>query len=417
MKPVRKLENTKGSGWKSVAIPAAIYIVTFVAGTAVFLQSPHRSVSHHYEDAANRWLHGEPLYSDSMETGNGFLYLPQAAVLHIPYRVIRDITGIEIAGDVVWRLTSWLLLALAAIRCGRWVEAPAHQTQWRMAMVVCLLGVSSLRIGQSTMLMTAGIVLAIDCWRRQRFSRSATWIAIAIAVKPLAIVPAMLLFAVSAPMRWRIVMGAGLVAVSVFGFQNPEYVWQQYLDCATMLGRAADLGNQPGWWAQLFGMLDVFGFPTPPSVQTILRLIAAIGTLALVYVGTRRFDRCGQAVWMLTWTAIYLMLFNPRTENSTYCLLGPVLGIFIAEAAIRDRNKAMAIVISTLSVLIAGSYEIGKHFTPEGARVIWLAPLACTAFFFVAYSRFWKKVSAERTLRIASRSASQTTSPGKGTFA
>ena len=79
---------------------------------------------------------------------------------------------------------------------------------------------------------------------------------------------------------------------------------------------------------------------------------------------------------MYTLAAVYLMLFNPRTENSTYCVLGPAVGLFYAEQ-LRTRRWLTAGLLLAVMAACVGSYELGKHLTPPGAKTVWLAPLAC----------------------------------------
>ena len=245
-----------------------------------------------------------------------------------------------------------------------------------MASCVSLLGISCLRIGQSTLLLTALMILALVAWRWQRFTQATICIALAVAVKPLAIVLALLMFAISSPMRVRLLLASIALALFPFACQAPGYVIQQYRECWTMLHTAADLGNS-GEWAQLFGMLDSFGFHTSGRLENMVRVVAAFATLVLAFRTLSLSSVEKQAIWLFTWTVVYLLLFSPRTENSTYCLLGPVLGVIIADSFVRDGRSMQTIMLTVLTVLIAGSYEIGKYFTSLGDKAIWLAPMAC----------------------------------------
>ena len=353
----------------------AIYIVTLLIGISVFAATPHRSVSSNYEQAAVHWIEGAPLYAESKANGHGFLYLPQAAILHIPFATLSNISGLPWFGDVCWRISSWLMLTFSCWHF-RKLSLNSRETDWIMASCVSLLGVSCLRIGQSTVLLTALMILAVVAWRWQRFTQATLCIALAVAVKPLAIVLALLMFAISSPMRVRLFLASIALVLFPFACQAPGYVIQQYRECWTMLRTAADLGNS-GDWAQLFGMLDFFGVPTSGRLQNIVRIVAAFATLVLAFRTLNIASVEKQAMWLFTWTVVYLLLFNPRTENSTYCLLGPVLGVIVADSSIRNGRSIQTIMLTVLSVLIAGSYEIGKNFTPSGDTANWLAPMAC----------------------------------------
>ena len=372
--------------WSAVLI----YSIVFVISVGVFLSEPKRSVTSHYEDAASRWIQGESLYGHSIDSGHGFLYFPHAAVLHTPFVALSQMTRWPQAGDVVWRLGSWFLFALA---CWRIVSAsgldPAR-SQWRMALVASLLAVSALRIGQSTLIMSALMMLGVIEWQKQRFDRATVLVTLAVALKPLAIVAALLLFAVSPQMRLRLTAGLGLLLLLPFAMQSPSYVMTQYLDCIAMLRSANDLGNNSNW-AQLFGMLHFFGISIDATAQTLLRLGMALVTLGMVFLTTLRADR-HHGIWLYAWAAVYLMLFNPRTENSTYCLLGPVLAWVMIRYVVEHRNHWMGWTVLGFGFLIAGSYEIGKHFTPDGYMPIWLAPLSCCFFTAILATQWWKEV-------------------------
>ena len=333
---------------------------------------------------------GESLYEMSIETGHGFLYLPHAAIFHIPFALLSYLTQWPQSGDVVWRVCSWICFAIA---CRQLIGASGldpSRSQWRMAFVVSLLSISALRIGQSTLLMTALMMMSVLAWQKKHWDRSTIFIVLAIAVKPLALVVGLLLFGVSQPMRYRLPIGLVALAAAPFLFQSPGYVWQQYADCARMLGSANSLGNDLSW-AQLFGMLNVFGMPIESSTQTLVRLVMAVVTLGVVSLTTNRLVR-QSGTWLFAWAAVYLMLFNPRTENSTYCLIAPIVAWLMIRFVVQVRQPFFGWTILGLAVLMTGSYEIGKHFTPDGFNAIWLAPLSCCFFAVFLSWQWWKEM-------------------------
>jgi hypothetical protein len=116
-----------------------------------------------------------------------------------------------------------------------------------------------------------------------------------------------------------------------------------------------------------------------PQTETLLRLAAALVVLGLCFVAHRSSSRRRAALYLVAFTSVYLMLFNPRTENNTYCVLGPALAAFLIDEASLGRRYRTAL----LAIFVAGctaGYEIGKYFTPVGARPMWMAPLCCTLF-------------------------------------
>ncbi|TWT82928.1 hypothetical protein CA13_43910 [Planctomycetes bacterium CA13] len=376
---MKKARTILGPQWAEAArsgIPFIIYALVLVVGIMTFLSRPKRSVSMHYEAAAMQWLQSESLYSHSMENGHGFLYLPHAAILHVPYAVVTQVTGLSLAGDVVWRIISWALLAFAVWRMGQRIAPENRMVQWRVAAIVGMLGISCLRIGQSTMLMTALMLLTVDIWQAKKYAFAAALIALAVAVKPLSIVMALLLFAISPPIRKPLLI-ACLVAIALpFCLQNPTYVWQQYRDCVVMLRVSANMGSSFSG-ADLFGLLEAFGITVGSGMQTATRVIAAFATLGVVWFSLRRIDPNRHAIWLFAWTAIYLMLFNPRSENSTYCMVAPVFAYFVAENVAVQKNFPVAYWLFALAVLTTGSYEIGRLILAPEISTTWLAPLCC----------------------------------------
>ncbi|TWU43229.1 hypothetical protein Q31b_22670 [Novipirellula aureliae] len=366
-------------------LPIFIYATALALGMIAFVNNPERSVSFHYERAAERWVGGESLYEHSKDSGHGFLYLPQAAILHTPYAFASAISGWPLFGDLLWRLFSWSMLAWATMRlssvifsdwrdsCG--VSASTNRIDWRIALATSMLGLSCLRIGQSTLLMTAIMLLCLDCWYRERYPLCAALAVLAICVKPLAIVLPMLLFVVTPKTRKPLLFGGILALAAPFVLQSPTYVWQQYVDCVAML-RTASNAEVIAYWAQPFSMLSQFGIDIPSQFLHPIRAAAALVVLVIVMAATRNLSRSRQVLWLFAWTGIYLMLFNPRTENSTYALIGPLYGWYIAKAELESRRIAGWFAFGLL-ILTMGSHEIGKHFTPADGSANWLAPLCC----------------------------------------
>jgi hypothetical protein len=82
------------------------------------------------------------------------------------------------------------------------------------------------------------------------------------------------------------------------------------------------------------------------------------------------------------------MLCNPRNEASTYCLLGPAIGFFFADEIFGRRRPLHAAGLGLAAILIAGDYEIGRHFVEPGTPVVWLAPLVTLGFTVYLGVRF-----------------------------
>ncbi len=234
----------------------------------MFLKTPQRSVSFNYEFAAVDWWQGESLYAESSQSGHGFLYLPQAGILHLPFAACTQLTGWNLAGDVLWRLVSWTFLAVSVWRFVNLLPKPIHLEQWRVALITSLLGFKLPAhwtihdfIDGHNAAGNRGLVTSA-------FHSSGMLARLAVAIKPLAIVAVLLLGATSAPMRLRLLLS--MIAVMLFPFCNtaaPTMCCNSIKIARVMLHTAATLGNDLNW-AQFFGMLDFFGIETPAQLQT-----------------------------------------------------------------------------------------------------------------------------------------------------
>ena len=352
-------------------LPWAIWVGLLLVVSVRLLGGERRTVTDAYEQAAQHWMAGEPMYEMS---GRGFLYFPQAAIVYAPFASVGDPWG-----DILWRFCGIALFGWSILRISRVMAPGDPEFHLGIVFVSALLCFSCLRNGQSTLPMTALMLLAAECIYQRRWNRAALCLALGFAVKPLVLVMLLLAAAVVPQLRVRLAVGLVLVLLTPFLLQNPAYVLEQYQDCFAMMRVAHDLGHQD-WWAQTFGMLRTVGVHIAGSMQTGVRLAAALVTLCATVIVFRRSPEARRPVWLFTLSAVYLLLFNPRTENNTYCLLGPALGMFYAEELIAKNRRWHAGGLILLALLTLGSYELGKLMTPSGMPPVWLAPLACCAF-------------------------------------
>src|SRR3989304_8373190 len=104
------------------------------------------------------------------------------------------------------------------------------------------------------------------------------------------------------------------------------------------------MSSRPGSmerYSDLSGIAQSLGIETPYAVQAAIRGLAAMLTLGLCRLGVRLWGNVRGEVLLLAMASCYLMLFNPRTENTSYVLLGPSLAVFAAWAFLVDRRSAI----------------------------------------------------------------------------
>lgn len=348
--------------WLTLFVSVSIAVVVSIA------QGKERSVTPAYCSAVTNWFAGEPLYSFQ---GQGFLYLPQAALVFAPWAMLP-----HTACEIIWRLSIIGILAMSVAKLttllngdGRWFLVNS------IASTVMAYGCA--RNGQSTLMITGLMILSVTEICEKRWWRAAVLLSLAMAFKPLAIVLVMLAAALYRPMSWRLAIGMLIVAVAPFATQRPDYVMAQYRDCMQNLQITFNLGESIKW-AQLFGMLSVAGIEFPSVVRTGIRLLAAVTALGLCWSAMRRLPPQRSAFYLFSFAACYIMLFNSRTEGNTYAMVGPVYGALIADAMFHWKNRNSSNWLISAVVLSVLNYELAILVTSR-SDAIWISPLVCTA--------------------------------------
>jgi hypothetical protein len=120
-----------------------------------------------------------------------------------------------------------------------------------------------------------------------------------------------------------------------------------------------------------------------------MRLLAAGATAWLAVTGVKleRAD-VDKAIYILGLSTIYLVLFNPMTEQNSYVIVIPVMALvallFLLSPQRRTLGWALALVAGTTGVLP----EVVRKLAPNFG--IWWLPLAASVFgavFVTAYFR------------------------------
>jgi len=343
-----------------------------------------------YRDAAMRWSHGEPLYDG---TGGGFIYLPHAAVLFMPFTLLSW-TGAAAA----WRLVNVGVFAIGVWSLTGLVRRDQPRLSWLLVSVpVVLLSWSAARHGQMTLTMGGLMLLAVVDVCDRRWWRATVWLILATALKPLSAVLVLLAAALYPRTSWRLAVGALAAAALPFLAQQPAYVLEQYRQGTTALRVAAEVGVEQEF-AQLFWMLKSAGLGLAPRAETLIRMLAAALTFAVCWHARRRGSPAQAGLLLFTLAAGYLLLFNPRTERNTYCLLSPALAVFGAQAVAAGRRARSGLFFG-LALALLVSYPLGKLLT--GGPTVWLKPLVSMIFLAAVLGDVargsWRSPSLEAT--------------------
>ncbi len=374
------MSRRKWERWTWAA--AAIWLLVFlVIGADVARRPLRHTTMPTYRLATAHWWQGVDLYAaNARDTHDGFVYLPQAAVLFTPFALP------SLAGDLLWRTAGFGLLAWAIYRLGHVFVARgdvlAPRTWFWLSLFSVPSAMASLRNAQFDLPLAALIVLATVEIAEARWATAVLWLCLALALKPLALVPLLLFgaiwFRTLAP---RLFIGLVILAALPFLHWNPAYVAHEYQRCAATIFSASQ-SHEPRF-SDLGGLLDKLRVTPPDGVMTALRLAAAAGFLALAWIGRRRLDAI-TAAWLVGALSVnYLMLFNPRTETCSYVMLGP----FIASLACLEweaGRKPLAWALGVMALLLASDAVPSlAHFDFHLLTDRWLKPLVALVFLGV----------------------------------
>jgi hypothetical protein len=363
------------------------WAVLFLVTAAIIVSGSGRTVVPAYREGAVSWIAGSLIYHH-IGVG-GFTYLPQAAILFIPFSVLP-----VVAGEVAWRLVNIAVFALGVSNFAGLAGGRSGKMFFPLMTLVTLpMAWDCARNGQATLALTGLMLLAVVDVAQQRWWRATLWLSLGISIKPLMIVLVLLIMAIDRPMSWRIAVGMLVTALVPFLTQHPGYVMEQYAACWKNFTTAAHVGAAEGGWTSPFHALRLIGITVPEPVQTALRLAAALGTLVLCWLSRRRHDAVRSAVFVFSLSVVYLMLFSPRTENNTYAMLGPAIAVFLAGAYLVEKRSREGLLLCGLTFVILGGRLIERLLTPH-AGTGWVSPLVAVCFATYLVVRFFRDMRA-----------------------
>lgn len=374
------------------AVPGGRWAVlwwVFVAVTAVLAAlKPLRPITRIYQASALDWWSGVPVYTGGI---HGFLYFPSSAFLFGPLAALP----LPLL-DQVWRLIQAGILAWAVWRAARLLlpDGGDRMAPRVLALVIPAVSINLLR-GQWELIMAAVLLHAAVDAAWGRWVRGGLILALAVALKPLALVPA-LLFAVVRP-RLIPPLALGLTAAFALPFlhPNPAYVLDQYAAMTAKLLTAAEPDS--GRWFNLTMLLNSLGLGPSYGAMTGVRLAAALATLAAAWVLVRRLDGRSGAMAVLWLAFAYLALFNPRTEEGTYANIALMAALAACAEAARTPRGVRPVLLGA-AALALGTHTYGDWlYRPTETWIKQAVTLALYAYplWLAATHRAWAEPVAE----------------------
>ncbi len=312
-----------------------------------------RSATLEYQRATDNWWSAKTLY----RSRNGYLYLPQFAVLYTPFEILPDRIG-----EPLWRLTCLASLAFALWAAAKQLAPEKRAAVFLLATILVLpSSFASARNGQVNMPLAALFLLTALALARERWWLAAVFLAITLVLKPIALAPILVCAVIYPRLRLPMLVSLIVLAVAPIAHFNPGYAAGEYSAFVHNLGQA---GNPKGQsWCDFAGMLRVAGLDLPSALQLGIRALAGLATLGLCWKAAKGKDPLRAAFLVLFLSTIYLMLFNPRTETNSYVMLGAFVAIWGAVEGLVYRRLDIAFWMLLLAALL-GSENYGWPVFP-----------------------------------------------------
>ncbi len=337
--------------WIKKNSPLALWLLFLAVMVGWALAASHRPITYIYWNAARDWWAGKPIYGT--EGIHGFIYFPSSVFLFAPFSLLP----VTVA-DHLWRLLSAAGLAFGMFRLVRAMEVPDGDrvAQVALALAIPTLSINVLR-SQWELTMFAILLHALADLLQGKDVRSGLLFALAVAVKPLALIPGFFLCCLR--LRAMPAFLLGMVGVVFFPFLHPDpaFVADQYAAMIPKLLRAANPEETP--WFDLVNLFRAFDFHPSYAAMTEARLAFAAILFGLGLWMVQKRDQ--KTAFLIGFYLImaYLALFNPRTEEGTYANIALLLGVF---AGLETRIRGSKIWAFFLFCLVAG---LCTHFAPS----------------------------------------------------
>jgi hypothetical protein len=317
-----------------------------------------------YREAGLRWLDGRDLYPAEFR----FNYFPPSAVLFAAWSSLPFALG-----GALWRIVNIAVFAFGLWTVTHRSEAsPSSQRFFIATVVTVALSASAARYGQMTLAMAGLMMAAVAYVETGALRRAAVCAALAVALKPLAVVLVLLLVVIYPRLLWRVGLAIAAFFLLPFLFQHSDYVWRQYAAVPAMLATRA----QPNydWQQNIFGLLDKLWWTATDTGQAAVSGAGAVMVLLLCWRVRRHAPAIGVALSIYALASCYILLFGSGTERNTYAMLAPVIGL-VAAAAWDARDRCLLGFISAVILIMLLSYTLQRAY-PHTVLAM-AKPVAC----------------------------------------
>jgi hypothetical protein len=349
--------------WAPLRLTRLLWWTTFCVVSALLLTGRAPAVSYGvYEAAGRHWLARQPLYEP--HTLEGFQYFPQSAMVFAAFASLG-----RPMGGLVWRAAQW-----GAFASGLWrasgLLVPERREPCFLWTSLLAVGpaIGALTNGQANLALAAFTLHAVAELAERRWWRATSVLAFGAALKPLLLVLLLIAWALHRPLRRR--MPAALAALFCVPWLSaePGYVAAQYASCLQKMALSASAG--PGY-ENLRGLLACVGGSFPSWTAWL----AALSALGLCWYLQRRLQEPHASLGMAACGVSYLILFNPRTQSTSYAMIGAVAALLgVAHAAEGRRLRA------SVPLLLCLVWTVNYNWSGFAFIECWLKPLGAALF-------------------------------------
>lgn len=375
--------------WRGIAW--GYWLLIFCAIGADVIRRPFKhTTTPTYRLASTQWWAGQDPYT--FRNHDGFLYLPQAAVLFTPFT-----WGPLLLGEILWRLVVFGLFAYALVRLHEFFLSRRHDNPDKTFFILSLLAVpsalASLRNAQFDLPLAALLILGTAEIASARWNRAVFWLCLGLALKPLMVVPMLLFGALYWKLIPRLIVGLLIVFALPLLHWNPAFAAHEYVRCAQTLIWAT--GAHEPRYSDLGALLEHVSLYPPDWLKTAARLVFAVLFLGLGAAAVQRLNRLNAAWTVGALSAVYLMLFNPRTETCSYVFLGPFVASLALLYVLEKKRRWLSYALG----LAALGFACDAVPVVHGLTDRWLKPLLALLFLPVVLEYIFSAKPDEKSER------------------
>jgi hypothetical protein len=387
-------DSQKGVLFRLATLGFWCLIFAIICGDVMLRPLKHTTMPT-YRLAATQWWQGHDPYDTSRDK-DAFLYFPQAAVIFSPFNELPFYLG-----EIAWRLATFGLFFYALSRLNAFFLSQANLSPTRSFLFLSLLAVpssfASLRNAQFDLPLAALIVLTAAEIAAARWNAATAWLCLAVALKPLAVVPLLLFGALEWKLIPRLAVGLLILLALPLLHWNPAFAANEYARCFDTLVWASK-GDDGPRYSDLAALLSHAGLDPSNPVKTVARILFALVYLGLGAVAVRRLTPVGSAWAIGALSADYLMLFNPRTETCSYVFLGAWVASLALLYANQPQRKwlAYALGFAALGFACDAFPKIG-HFSIHDLTDRWYKPLLALLFLPALIEFIFKSPSRDES--------------------